>query len=200
MKDFVINNSLKIIKNNYPDYSDEKMEILEYGLTGFYMFISKTIIIFLVAYFLGIFKELIIFMIIYNAIRSCSFGMHASSSTVCLVASSVTFLTAAYISKLLVLPLWFKILFGLLSTIYIFKYSPADTEKRPIVSPKRRMVYKIISTIVAATMVICSFVLKDVFITNSCILALIIQCVMISPITYRLANQQYDNYKYYHVS
>ena len=61
MKEFVVNNSLAIIKKSHPEFSSEKMEILEYGLTGFYIFISKTIIIFLVAYFLGILKELIIF-------------------------------------------------------------------------------------------------------------------------------------------
>ena len=200
MKEFVVNNSLAIIKKSHPEFSSEKMEILEYGLTGFYIFISKTIIIFLVAYFLGILKELIIFMLIYNAIRSFSFGMHASSSMVCLIASSITFITSTYICKLIILPIWFKVLFGIITILYIFKYSPADTEKRPIVNPKRRMVYKIISSIIAIIMVVCSLIVKDSFIANSFTSALIIQCVMISPITYKLTNQQYDNYKYYRVN
>ena len=200
MKEFVVNNSLAIIKKSHPEFSSEKMEILEYGLTGFYIFISKTIIIFLVAYFLGILKELIIFMLIYNAIRSFSFGMHASSSMVCLIASSITFITSTYICKLIILPIWFKVLFGIITILYIFKYSPADTEKRPIVNPKRTMVYKIISSIIAIIMVVCSLIVKDSFIANSFTFALIIQCVMISPITYKLTNQQYDNYKYYRVN
>ena len=117
MKEFVVNNSLAIIKKSHPEFSSEKMEILEYGLTGFYIFISKTIIIFLVAYFLGILKELIIFMLIYNAIRSFSFGMHASSSMVCLIASSITFITSTYICKLIILPIWFKVLFGIITIL-----------------------------------------------------------------------------------
>ena len=197
MREYVINNSLNLIKKNNPDYSEEKMEILEYGLTGLYIFISKSIIIFTIAYFLGILKELIIFMIIYNAIRSVSFGLHATSSTICLIASAVTFLLATFISKNIVLPFWFKIIFGLIGIIIIFKNSPADTEKKPIISPKRRIIYKSLSTIVAIIMVICSFIVDDIFIANSCTLALIIQCVMISPITYKLTNQKYDNYKYY---
>lgn len=197
MREYIINNSLNLIKKNNPDYSEEKMEILEYGLTGLYIFISKSIIIFTIAYFLGILKELIIFMIIYNAIRSVSFGLHATSSTVCLIASAITFLLATFISKNFVLPIWFKIIFGLIGIILIFKNSPADTEKKPIVSPKRRLVYKSLSTIVAIIMVICSFIFDDIFIANSCTIALIIQCVMISPITYKLTNQKYNNYKYY---
>ena len=197
MRDAIISKSLKIIKKDNPNFSDEKMEILEYGLTGFYMFVSKSIIIFSVAYFLGILKELIIFMLLYSLIRTLSFGMHASSSMVCLIASSLTFLSSTYISKIVVLPLWIKVILGILSILLIFKYSPADTEKRPIVSPKRRKIYKLLSTVIAIVMVICSVIINHNFIANGLILALVIQSVMISPITYKLAGQQYDNYKYY---
>ncbi len=197
MREAIISKSLNIIKKDHPNFSDEKMEILEYGLTGFYMFISKTIIIFLVAYFLGILKELIIFMLIYNMIRLVSFGMHASSSTACLIASSLTFLSVTFICKIITFPLWFKIVFGVLTILYIYKYSPADTEKRPIISPKRRLTYKVLSTIIAVVMVACSLLVNNIFVSNSMIFALIIQSVMISPVTYKLAGQQYDNYKYY---
>ena len=198
MRDAIISKSLKIIKKDNPNFSDEKMEILEYGLTGFYMFVSKSIIIFSVAYFLGILKELIIFMLLYSLIRTLSFGMHASSSMVCLIASSLTFLSSTYISKIVVLPLWIKVILGILSILLIFKYSPADTEKRPIVSPKRRKIYKLLSTVIAIVMVICSVIINNNFISNCLILSLVIQSVIISPITYKLAGQQYDNYKYYH--
>ncbi|MBR3198411.1 MAG: accessory gene regulator B family protein [Bacilli bacterium] len=197
MREVIVSKALNIIKKDNPDFSNEKMEILEYGLTGFYMFISKSIIIFSVAYFLGILKELVIFMLIYTAIRSVSFGMHASSSMACLIGSSLTFLSVTFVCKIVILPIWFKILLGLITILLVVKYSPADTEKRPIISPKRRLVYKVLSTMVSVMMVLCSFLIKNTFISNSMICALIIQSVMISPITYKLAGQQYDNYKYY---
>ena len=77
MKELVINNSLNLVKRQYPDYDDEKIAVIRYGLEGIYLTVSKTIIIFLIAYFLGILKELIIFTLIYNAIRMPSFGAHA---------------------------------------------------------------------------------------------------------------------------
>ena len=48
-----------------------------------------------------------------------------------------------------------KLIIGI---ILIHKNSPADTAKKPIVSPKRRLVYKIISTIVASIFVVCSII------------------------------------------
>ena len=197
MREYIVGNSLNLIKKEHPNYSDEKIEILEYGLNGLYIFISKSIIIFTIAYFLGILKELIIFMLIYNLIRSVSFGMHATSSTICLVASAFSFLSATYLCKSFEISIGFKIIFGFLSIIYVYLHSPADTEKRPIINPKRRFIYKTLSTIVACAMVICSLLINIDFIANSCIIALLIQCVMISPTSYKLTGQKYDNYKYY---
>ena len=197
MRDYIVSGSLNLIKRDNPDYSDEKLEILEYGLTGLYIFISKSIVIFTIAYFLGIFKELIIFMLIYNLIRSVSFGMHATSSTACLIASAISFLSATYLCKNYVLPIGFKIIFGIISIIYVYLHSPADTEKRPIISPKRRLIYKSLSTFIAFIMVICSIILDNVFISNSFTLSLLIQSFMISPFAYKITGQKYDNYKDY---
>lgn len=197
MRDYIVSGSLSLIKRDNPDYSDEKLEILEYGLTGLYIFISKSIVIFTIAYFLGILKELIIFMLIYNLIRSVSFGMHATSSTACLIASAVSFLSATYLCKNYVLPIGFKIIFGIISIIYVYLHSPADTEKRPIISPKRRLIYKSLSTFIAFIMVICSIILDSIFISNSFTIALLMQCFMISPFAYKMTGQKYDNYKDY---
>ena len=200
MREYVIGNSLSLIRKQHPDYTDEKIEILEYGLTGLYIFISKSIIIFSIAYFLGIFKELIIFMLIYNLIRSVSFGMHATSSTVCLVASAISFLSATYLCKYIDISIGFKVIFGILAIIYVYLHSPADTEKRPIISSKRRLIYKILSTVISFIMVICSFALDNIFISNSFIVGLLIQCFMISPFAYRITGQKYDNYKDYQLN
>jgi accessory gene regulator protein AgrB len=63
MKEVIINNSLSIIRRYYPDYSEEKMAELKYGLLSIYLTVSKSIIIFGIAIILGVFKELLIFII-----------------------------------------------------------------------------------------------------------------------------------------
>ena len=199
MREFIVGHSLNLIKQNNPDYSDEKIEILEYGLTGLYIFVSKSIVIFSIVYFLGIFKELLIFMIIYNCLRLVSFGAHATSSVGCLFASTTSFLSATYLCKSIIIPQNIKVILGIMGIVCVYLYSPADTEKRPIISPKRRMIYKTLSTLVAFFMIVFSLTLSNDFLANSCTAGLILQCIMIMPITYKLINQRYDNYKYYTV-
>ena len=49
----------KDIEKQYPNYSNEKIEEIMYGVEGIYLTISKTIVIFTLALIFGIFKELI---------------------------------------------------------------------------------------------------------------------------------------------
>jgi len=197
MKDLVISNSLNLIRNNKPEYSDEKIDEIEYGLVGLYLMISKTIIICGISIILGIFKELIIFTLIYNVIRMPSFGLHASSSKICLIASTIMFIGLSYINTIIVIPVNIKIILGIIGIILIFKNSPADTEKRPIVNSKRRMVYKFISTIIAIIFVVLSVVVTNNLLSNCFLFALLLQCFMTAPSIYKLFGMPYDNYKTY---
>ena len=191
MKAVFINNSMSLIKKYYPDYSDVRLEELKYGLLGLYLLISKSIIIFGIALFLGIFKELLIFTIIYNILRAPSFGMHASKSWICLVASTTIFIFSTYLSANTSIPINIKIIFGIIGIMLIFKNSPADTKKRPIVSPKRRKNY------IAIAFAVASIVINNNFLSNAFILSLLIQCVFTSPTMYKICGEPYDNYKSY---
>lgn len=197
MKELVINNSLNIVKKSYPDYTEEKLEIIKYGLTGLYLTVSKTIIIFSIAFLLGVLKELIIFTLIYNIIRMPSFGIHASSSIKCLISSSLIFIGLTYINNLLIINDMLKIILGISATILIFKNSPADTSKKPIINRKRRLIYKLVSTVISIIFVVISLKINNNFICNSLIMSLLLQCIMISPITYKIFGQPYNNYKNY---
>ena len=197
MRKKFISSSLRAIKRKYPEYSDEKLDELRYGLEGLYILVTKSVIIFGIAYLLGILWELIIFTVLYNIIRATSFGIHATKSWICLVSSLMIFIGATYLSTVLVIPTGAKIILGILTVIYIHIYSPADTKKRPIVSPKRRFVYKTVSTVIACIYTIICVVITNNFLANSLLFALIIQCLMISPLTYKLSGQPYDNYKTY---
>jgi accessory gene regulator B len=123
--------------------------------------------------------------------------MHASKSWICLLSSTLVFILASLICKNIEFSMGFRVIFGLIGIILMYKNSPADTKKKPIVSPKRRKTYKIISIVLAISFVILSLIINNVFLDNSFILALIIQNVLISPATYKLFNEPYDNYKSY---
>ena len=188
---------MNLIQKYYPNYSETKLAELKYGLLGLYLMITKSIIIFGIALYLGIFKELLIFTIIYNILRAPSFGIHASKSWICLVSSASIFIFFTYLSATISIPINIKTIIGIIGIILMYKNSPADTAKKPIVSPKRRKVYKIISTFIAIIFTVLSIVIDNNFLTNSFIFSLILQNIMIAPTTYKLFGEPYDNYKSY---
>ena len=114
-----------MIQKYYPNYSEVKLAELKYGLLGLYLMISKSIIIFSIAIFLGIFKELLIFTVIYNIIRAPSFGMHASKSWICLVASTSIFILLTYLSLNVTMCFTITCGFILLSIIFLLEQPPS---------------------------------------------------------------------------
>ena len=91
----------------------------------------------------------------------------------------------------------FLLTFSIIGVGLIAIYAPCDTEKRPIVSKKRRMVYKVISTITAMVYTVMLVYSKNNLISNALCFSIILQVVMILPITYKIFNLSYNNYKKY---
>ena len=127
-------NSIRIaIKKQYPSYSDDKMDEIMYGIEGIYLTITKTIVIFILAFILKIAKELLFLLITFNFIRMFAFGMHANKSWICLVFSSLLFLGGAFLSKYIVIDKVVLYLLYLIAFILVAAYAPADTVKRPLI-------------------------------------------------------------------
>lgn len=196
MRKKIIGYCLKKVKEG-KNYSNEELEQIEYGLVSIYLLVTKLIIILTLCFILGILKEAVIFMIFYNIIRMPSFGLHASKSWICLVSSSIIFIGAPIIMMNINLNPIIKSLAGIYGIISMFLFSPADTHKRPIINKKRRTIYKLLSVIITFIFAILSLMIKDSYICNCLIFAILIQTVIISPIAYKIFNMPYDNYKKY---
>ncbi len=194
MRDLVINKQLSLIQK-YNNFDEEKLSIIKYGLESIYILITKSIVVFLVSYFLGLLKETLLFLLFYNCMRATAFGLHATKSWICLVSSVSIFIVLPFLCKVLIIPFIFKIILGIIGIIFILKNAPADTYKRPIVSLKRRKVLKIISFFLSITMVVCSLIIKNNFISNSLIFSILLECLLISPTVYKFFKLPYDNYK-----
>jgi accessory gene regulator B len=196
MKKFILDKCINIVKQNN-NYDETKLAEIRYGLEGIYLTITKIIIISTLSIILGIFKEFLIFLGIYTIIRTTSFGLHASKSWICLITSTIFFIGFPLLSIYTTLNITLKITIGIISTIGIFLFSPADTVKRPIINKTRRKIYKILSTIISIIYLILSIKIKNNYISNSLIYSTILQNILISPITYKLFNMPYNNYKTY---
>lgn len=196
MKKIIMNYTMNLIKNN-GNYDDEKLAVIKYGLEGLYLTISKLIIILFLACLLNILKEVIIFLLIYNVIRTTSFGLHATKSWICLLSSTIIFIGFPIICKYLYFDNYLKVILGLILILFIYKNAPADTHKRPIVNQKRRMFFKYSSTFIAIIFIFCSILINDNFISNCFIFSLFVQSFMIAPSVYKLFNLPYNNYLTY---
>ena len=176
------------------NYSKTQLAEIKYGIEGIYLTISKCIVIFIIALLLGIFKEMIIFMLIYNVLRTSSFGLHATKSWICLLSSIILFIGIPYLCIILNIPIIVKVIICILGICLMFKNSPADTKKRPIVSKKRRKIYKTISTLLTILFSFIAIFVNNNFISNCFLFAIVLQNLMISPIVYKIFNLPYNNY------
>lgn len=194
MRSIIINRTISFIKNNN-DLNDEKLAIVKYGLESVYILITKTVFIILVSFLLGIVKATLWVLLFSALIRLFSFGVHASKSWVCLVISTIIFIGLPYLCTLGFMPTMYIHIVGIISVVLIYIYSPADTVKRPIKSIKRRIIYKFLSTVMALIYYSLAIYFRGTIISNYLMAALVIQSIVILPITYKAFGVPYANYK-----
>ncbi len=196
MKNIIINNCLSLVNKYNPDLDKKQFDTIKYGLEGLYLTITKIIIIFIISLFLGIEKEFLTLIIIFNGIRLFGFGVHAKRSIDCLISSSIFFIVFPILCKIIVIPTIIKILISIPLLVLITIYAPADTKKRPLKKKKKRIIYKILSVIVTVLYIILSIIIKDNTLSNCFLAAIIIETIIILPITYKLFGVPYNNHKY----
>lgn len=197
MRELFINYSMKKIKGQYSNYNDNDLERIQYGLEGLYILITKTIIIFSIAFVLNIQKELLLLLLFFNCLRLTGFGLHAKSSGKCLGSSTLVFIGLSFLSKYLVVSFPVRLGVALLCTVNFIVYAPADTEKRPLVNKRKRRIYKVVTATISIIYTALLVLIKSNFISNIILFAMIIEGVLINPLSYKLLGLRYDNYKYY---
>ncbi len=198
MKKKVLDYCINSIRNrNDNKYDEIKLAEIRYGLEAIYLTFFKMIIIFIVALILGIFKEMIIIMLLYNILRTTGGGIHATKSWICLVSSLIVFIGIPYIAINIIFPFEIKILICSLCVIAFFMYAPADTKKRPIIKAIRRKKLKIVTVITSLIYTFLCLYIDNIFLSNALMLSMIIQSVLILPVTYSIFKLPYNNYKNY---
>lgn len=194
MKDKILNSCINFLQR-YNNYSKKDLLKLRYGLEGIYLTITKLVIILLLSLILGIFKEVILVIIFFNLIRFFGFGFHAEKSSQCLIMSIINFVFIPFL--LLKTPgfLSINLIVSCFCIINFILFAPADTIKRPLYSKRKRITRKVLTTAVAVIYIILIVILDNHDISSILLSSLIIQTIMVNPLTYLLAKQPYNNYK-----
>lgn len=194
IKNAVLNLWMKSIES-MDKYDEVKLVEIRYGLEGFYLTISKLIIIILLAVILDTTFYTLIFLLFSLPIRTASSGFHANTSFQCLIISILAFILVPLLANQFILPVITKSIIYFCLLIGFWIMAPKDSEKKPIVNNKKRFWLKIFSVSIIVVYFLISFFVNNT-IDNLMILALIIQLIMISPIPYKLFKQKY-NFKWF---
>ncbi len=200
MKSFIMNHAMHVVKETYPDYTQDKLDEIRYGLEGIYLSITKVIVILFITFILGIFKEALIVLLFFNLLRMFAFGLHAKESWQCWISSSISFIGIPYLCIYCNFNNIVYYIMLCLSVLTYLIYAPSDTVKRPLIKKNRRLKFKILTILVSIIYIIVFFKTNDIFIRNVITTTMLLEAVLIHPLTYRVFNLPYKNYERYVIS
>ena len=196
MKEVIINNIMLNIKNN-KDYTEQKLNEIRYGLEALYLTSTKIAVIYIIAVILNSYKELTLIFLLYGTLRLTGFGIHAKSSKECWISSLLIFVPIPYLLKFIFIPKYINIILSIIGTILLLIYSPADTEKRPLIHKKKRITYKILTTTISTIYTILNIITKDNILSNIITFSILLEAIIVLPISYKLFGLKYNNYLNY---
>ena len=196
MRSKIINSIMEQIKK-YNNFDDIKLQEIKYGLETVYLTIVKTIIYILIALLLNTIKELLFFILTYGLLRLTGFGVHAKKSIHCWISSTIIFVIIPLLIKYIMINPNIIYAISIIFTIVLIIYAPADTEKRPLINKKKRIRYKIITSVISIAYIILIILINNNFVKHALLYSLVLEGFLVTPFSYKLFGVSYKNYKNY---
>ena len=194
LKEMFLDHSVSFLMK-YQKYSDDELERLRYGLEGLYLTLTKLVVIVGLSFILHIFKEVIAILALFNIIRYFGFGIHAKRSIECLITSLIFFIVIPYLLLHVELPKTWILIIGIILIISYLIWAPADTVKRPLPNNKKKKFRKMMTVLIGIIYLILSLAISAYQISILFFITMVIQAIVICPITYMLLRQPYNNFK-----
>lgn len=194
MKESFVNHSLNyLIKNNA--CNDKQMNIFRYTLESLYSLFTKTSVVLFLSILFKTFSITLLTILLYSILRGFAFGIHATKNIYCWIITITTYTLGPLLIKYFTLPIYFVYLCFGIGFISIFLWAPADTPSRPLINKKKRKVNKIVSSLLALIYIFSTFFIKNTNFYEIVSFILILESICICPLTYKLFNISYKNYK-----
>lgn len=197
MKEKFVDSSIKFI-TKYQECDDLKLKKLNYGLQGLYSLVVKLTVVIIIAIISKTIPQTLLFLLFYSGIRTFSYGLHAKSNIACWIITITFYNIIPYLIKSIVIPNSISYITLVVALISMILWAPADTPKKPLIHKDRRTKCKILSIIVVIIYALIIVLNNNHIVKNALTYALIIQCIFINPLTYKISNTTFNNYKYYH--
>ena len=170
---------------------------MKLGLEIFFINISKFIVVFSIASHFNLLKESLFMSLVFGSIRSTAFGLHAKNSMVCTLITSVMFIAGPYVSYYIKLDNYVVLAAFIIMTFCFYKYSPADTEKHPILGEELRLKLRKETVLKSLFFMVVTMIVKIQVIKAMIVLAIGFDIISILPITYKILNRGHKNYEKY---
>lgn len=189
------------IRKSMPEVTDERAEVINYGLQLVVGEVPKVFIMLLIAYAIGILKLSIIAFLIIMPYRTFAGGFHLKTHIGCIIGTTLFYcgnvilsqhiiIEQFFIKAILVLAVW------IFSMCMIKLYAPADTENVPIISKKDRKYKKVMSYITMTFTLIVGLFIKNSVISNMLIFGVLIETLAITRFVYKLTKNKYGYEEY----
>lgn len=181
----------------YNNYTDKEKIVAHYGLETLYILVTKMFLITIISLFFGITKEIYIFTFFYAFLRTYTGGMHLQTNFGCSLMTCTIIFFSTFLAIFLDINFLIQILVFTIGLYNFYKYSPADTNKKPIINKEKRKKRKINSIILTILYLIACLLINNNFIKNCIIISVFLNVLLIHPIIYRIFKQTYNNYIIY---
>lgn len=189
------------IRKSMPEVTDERAEVINYGLQLVVGEVPKVFIMLLIAYALGILKLSIIAFLIIMPYRTFAGGFHLKTHIGCIIGTTLFYCGNVILSQHIIIEQFF-IKAILVLAVWIFSmwmiklYAPADTENVPIISKKDRKYKKVMSYITMTFTLIVGLFIKNSVISNMLIFGVLIETLAITRFVYKLTKNKYGYEEY----
>jgi accessory gene regulator B len=194
------NRLTKKMRKKMPYITDEKAEVINYGLQLIIGEIPKIFIVIIIAYLCGVLRLTALGLLFILPYKMVSGGVHLKTHIGCIIFTNLFYVGNAILSKSLVFATNIKYLITsiiLIFTLIMVKlYAPADTEAVPILRKKERRIKKILSYIIASLTLLIATVVKDSTISNLLIFGTLFQTLTITKFVYKISKNKYGYEEY----
>ncbi len=191
----------KKIKENSPEMDEEKELVIDFGVRLIFGELPKILILFLIGFILGIGWYTLLAFLLLCPYRSFTGGFHLKTHLGCMICTILLYCGPVILAKYTnITPDYVKYIviaiIGIISSILINIYAPADTENIPILSKKDRKRKKILAYISLIILILISIFIQDKVVSQMLIYGIVFQTLTITRIAYKITNNKYGYEEY----
>lgn len=190
---------INYIYSSSPEKDSIELEEIKYGLDILISFFVKTVLIMLIGLILGLLPYLITAVITLALVKLFSGGVHAKNDFQCFVVTSLVIFSIIYLSLLINITIFYKVILFVLSFILLIAYAPADSEEKPIISENLRKKLKIRSCFISFIVFFVALLLGGVA-GNVIILSQLAGSLFTTPVVYKIMGRRYRNFENFQVN